>query len=427
MIDLGLSRIRQLVRLLQYPFPWRAIHVAGTNGKGSVCAYISSVLHHSNLRCGRFTSPHLIDRWDCITLDDRSVSRATFLEAEKCILELNRKHGIGATEFEVLTATAFELFSRSKVDVAVIEVGMGGRLDATNVFEHGEALVTVVTKIGMDHEATLGSTLGEIARQKAGIFKPGVPIVADGTNDAEALKVVEEVAREVGAGEMRRAVFGEKSHDRKDGRAHIVTVELGALDVRLPLNGAYQNQNAQVALEALAIASRSLPSITPETAVRGIEATRWLGRLDWRDLSPIVPELNGTNALLDGAHNPQAAHELAAYVDGLRHKDGVNWVIAASRGKNIEEILRIILRAGDKVCAVRFGAVDGMPWVEAAETQNIAWAAKAVLGDEGLLHESEDVLAGLEAAARDALPEKKLVVAAGSLYVDTLWGAFFGI
>ncbi|KAF8469006.1 hypothetical protein BDZ91DRAFT_781941 [Kalaharituber pfeilii] len=162
----------------------------------------------------------------------------------------------------------------------------------------------------MRNSRTNCSQATRLPRQKAGIFKPGVPVVVDGTNDAEALRVVERV------------------------------LELGRCEGR-----------CLVALEALAIASRSLPGVTPETAVRCIEATRWLGRLDWRGLSSIAPALNGANILLDGALNLQAAYELAAYVDGLRHNDGVNWVIAANRGKNMEKILRIILRPSDKVAS----------------------------------------------------------------------------
>lgn len=133
MIELGLSRIARLAA--QTPQPWKAIHVAGTNGKGSICAYLSAMLHASGVRCGRFTSPHLIDRWDCITIDEQTVQESSFIEAEERVKQRSQllRMASKATEFELLTATAFEIFYREKIEMGVIEVGLGGRLDATNI------------------------------------------------------------------------------------------------------------------------------------------------------------------------------------------------------------------------------------------------------------------------------------------------------
>src|SRR4051812_42901739 len=130
MIELGLGRISRLLR--HTPQPWKAIHVSGTNGKGSICAYLSAMLHASGVRCGRFTSPHLIDRWDCITIDEQPVRESIFREAEALVMKRNEVEKIEASEFELLTATAFEVFYKEKVEMGVIEVGLGGRLDATN-------------------------------------------------------------------------------------------------------------------------------------------------------------------------------------------------------------------------------------------------------------------------------------------------------
>ena len=296
-----------------------------------MCAYISSVLRHSGLITGRYTTPHLIDRWDCVCVNDEPVPKATFLAVESHVHELSRKNGIHASEFELFTATAYELFSQLKVQIAVIEVGMGGRGDATNVFESpgGEPIVTVITKIGMDHEEFLGKTLGEIAWHKAGILKKGVPVVIDGSTAPQALKVVEEVVKEVGAGELRKVMFNYDSHDGEmlhkepGAQTRFVTqeLELGELKAKIPLHGRYQYQNAQVAVETAAIASRSIPEITRDSVVKGIESARWPGRLDWVDLRPLVPIFNG-KVLLDGAHNPQAARELGQYVDQLRLEIG---------------------------------------------------------------------------------------------------------
>ena len=194
MIELGLARISRLVR--QTPQSWKAIHVAGTNGKGTICAYLSAMLHASGIRCGRFTSPHLIDRWDCISINEHSVRESVFHEAEGLVMKRNQTGGIAASEFELLTATAFEVFAKEKIEMGVIEVGLGGRMDATNVME--QKAVTVISKIGLDHQSFLGNTIEEIAREKAGILRPGVPCVLDRSNPPSVRKVVENYAEEIG-------------------------------------------------------------------------------------------------------------------------------------------------------------------------------------------------------------------------------------
>ena len=183
MIDLGLARIGRLLQAT--PQSWRAIHVAGTNGKGSICAYLSAALRSNGLSCGRFTSPHLIDRWDCINVNGRAVSETVFRDVEKAVRQRDQAESLGATEFELLAATAFGVFQREKVEVGVVEVGLGGKLDATNALRH--KVVTVIAKIGLDHQSFLGNTLEEIALQKAGIMRPGVPCVVDGSNHPSCL------------------------------------------------------------------------------------------------------------------------------------------------------------------------------------------------------------------------------------------------
>ncbi|KAL2400016.1 hypothetical protein ABEF93_004388 [Exophiala dermatitidis] len=226
MITLGLQRISRLLAPLfaKYPtgLPWKAIHIAGTNGKGSVAALISTFLSASGYRVGRYTSPHLIDRWDCITLDQKVVDRDTFLAAEERVQKRSLSQsqsqagGSDATttddkpsEFEILTATAFELFTSQGMDVAVVECGLGGRLDATNVLRPQDVLVSVLTKVGLDHTDFLGDTIDRITEEKAGIFKPGVPVVVDESNEPNVLDVVRRKVREK---EVHRQQ-GQQQHD----------------------------------------------------------------------------------------------------------------------------------------------------------------------------------------------------------------------
>ncbi|KAA8912454.1 Mur ligase [Sphaerosporella brunnea] len=405
MIDLGLKRIAQLVT--PSSLPWKAIHVAGTNGKGSVCAYLSSALHAAGIRVGRFTSPHLIDRWDCISIHNTPVSRAHFLEAEKAVLALNSAHNIGASEFELLTATAFEIFIRSQVEIAVVEVGMGGAEDATNVLTPENVLVSVVTKIGLDHQGFLGNTLEEIAGVKAGIAKEGRPVVVDASNPVEVVEVISRVAHAAGAGQLLLA----QPENLREGCTEITTPSFGTLKFSKHLPGGYQPANLSCAINALSAIAPQFPALKGEGIVEAVAKTRWPGRLEHLDVSPIVP---GAEVLVDGAHNPQAQLELRKYVD--QHirpnaKDGkVWWVLAATKGKDVGAMIEELVGEGDAVVATHFGAVDGMPWIQAVQTGEIAGSVR-----NGKVEEVEDCADAVKKAVTKAQQEGAAVVVAGSL------------
>ncbi|PWW75284.1 FolC bifunctional protein [Tuber magnatum] len=415
MIDLGLKRIARLVRG-QGRFPWRAIHVAGTNGKGSVCAYISSCLKSSGIPSARFTSPHLVDRWDCITLNGAVVSEELFLATEAAIKLKNAQENIGASEFEILTATAFEIFSRERVDLAVVEVGIGGRLDATNVIE--PPLAAVITKIGLDHQAFLGSSLEEIAREKGGVVKVGSRCIVDGTNEEGVLSVLGKMAEEAGA-ESFHAVRPEIVDEGGGGDGsvcEITTEAFGRQRFEDFLTGNYQPANLSCAVHALSYLSREYPSITASTVLAGVRNTSWPGRMDTIDLSCLFPGRE-RRVLLDGAHNTQAALALSDYVTKALRTGGkfVSWAIAASKGKDVEEMLKILLRPGDKIVAVEFGPVDGMPWVAATSTGDIIGAVSEVFGEDiEAVDGGKDVLGGVKMALEFAGEEGRTVVA-GSL------------
>ncbi len=398
MIDLGLARISRLLR--STPQSWRAIHVAGTNGKGSVCAYLSAMLHASGVSCARFTSPHIIDRWDCITVDERPVSEALFRDVEALVLRRNEDHQIGATQFELLTATAFEIFNRARVEYGVVEVGMGGGLDATNALK--EKAVAVITKIGLDHQGFLGSTVEDIALHKAGIIRQGVPCVVDGSNQQSVLSVIEAHAKEVGAPVVYPA------------ETAILLDDMASDDLE-----PHQLQNLACAVTAFKLAcprvDASLARLLPV-----IKQVQWPGRLQFIDLSKLTGRRE--KVLLDGAHNPQSAQVLSAYVNKhIRSQgDGVTWVVATSEGKDVGAILDLLLQPEDQVAAVRFGPVDGMPWVKAMNPAAIIDVAleKGVKGT----HDGSD--ADLQSVLRSAstMAGSGPVVIAGSLYLvsDTL-------
>lgn len=344
------------------------------------------------------------------------VSEELFLVTEAAIKKKNAQEGIGASEFEILTATAFEIFSREKVDLAVVEVGLGGRLDATNVIE--PPVAAVITKIGLDHQALLGSTLEEIAREKGGVIKVGSRCIVDGTNEEKVLSVLGKMAEEVGV-ESFHAIRPEAVDREGEGGGsicEITTEAFGRQRFEEFLTGTYQPANLSCAVHALSYLSREYPSITASTVLEGVRDTIWPGRMDMVDLSCLFPG-QGKRVLLDGAHNTQAALALSDYVTKeLRARGGfVSWTVSASKGKDIKEMLRILLRPGDKVVAVEFGSVDGMPWVAAASTGNIISAVREVFGEEvEAIDGGKDVLGGVKMALKLAGEEGRTVVA-GSL------------
>ena len=400
MIELGLARITRLLK--DTPIPWRAIHVAGTNGKGSVCAYASAMLYAGNINCGRFTSPHLIDRWDCITINEKSVDENFFREVEAVMKTRDQSEDIKASEFEILTATAFEIFNREKIEIGVVEVGLGGRNDATNILEH--PAVTVITKIGVDHQSFLGSTLEEIASHKAGIMKNGVHCIADGSNFTGVLEVLRRNAAEVGAASL---LLVPQDADLADQVWNVVAKE-EFMD--------HQQMNVCLAFEAVKeVLSHRHPSLDPRRLLPSFANAVWPGRLQNLNIRPLAG--NERQILLDGAHNSQSAEVLGKYVDQkLREKHcPVTWIVAVSKGKDIQELLYFLLRSGDNLIAVEFGPVDGMSWVCPEEADSILGAARGL----GISDRSQTLSGNLKEAFQLAvrISDGGPLVAAGSLYL----------
>jgi len=400
MIELGLARISRL--LADSALPWRAIHVAGTNGKGSVCAYASSMLHAAGIPCGRFTSPHLIDKWDCITINEKTVEESLFRHVQDRVQLRNQKEKIGASEFELLTATAFEIFAQEKIKIGVVEVGLGGRLDATNVLK--EPLVTVITKVGKDHEAFLGNTLEEIAYQKAGIMKLGVPCVVDGTNLDEILEVISRYGREIWSGPITQL----SQHTGGAGSQIWDVLSRSRYEE-------HQQMNMALAFEAVRIVlDRIQLNPPPAQIITALANTTWPGRLHHVSISSLTGRVD--NVLLDGAHNAQSATVLGSYVNRILRigKQPVTWVIAVSKGKDVREMLRLSLKPGDALVTVEFGPVDGMPWVQAMPQDEIVQAARGVCELRHCIPSGSVSDALYRATAlSDGLP----VVVAGSLYL----------
>jgi dihydrofolate synthase / folylpolyglutamate synthase len=336
-IKLGLDNIRTLLGELGHPeTAWPSIHVAGTNGKGSVAAMVERALRASGLRTGRYTSPHLAAVEERVAIDGVPVGSELFSDVTAHVLStVDRAIASAAltvtpTFFEVSTAIAFEIFRRERIQAAVIEVGLGGRFDATNTIS---PTVTAITSIDLDHERHLGSTLRSIAFEKAGIAKAAVPLVI-GQMSAEAEEVIAETAGRVGASLVKAHEGVTLTSEMTNGRATIelTTPEAAYPATRLSLAGRHQIGNAVVAARVLEIWAARRTPVDRQALTAGLSDCEWPGRLEWLRLS------NGAEVLLDAAHNPSGAAALAGYLSDAKIAP-LPIVFAAMRDKDVKGML----------------------------------------------------------------------------------------
>jgi dihydrofolate synthase/folylpolyglutamate synthase len=382
-IKFGLENISTIVGRLGHPErTFRSVHIAGTNGKGSVTAMVDAALRAAGHRSARYTSPHLVDLAERFVSDGRPVGEAALVAAVADVreaidgLRADRALAVQPTFFEVTTAVAFELFRRADVEIAVLEVGLGGRLDATNVVS---PVATAITSIALDHQTYLGSTLREIALEKAGIIKPGVPVVV-GELDPDASAAIEQVARERGA-ELIRA-------SARDAAGFIVG-----------LPGAHQVANAAIAVRLLELLDARGMSVSPQAVAAGLAHPEWPGRLDRRRLA------DGREVLLDAAHNPAGAAALASY---LQREGGSPQplVFAAMRDKDVGGMFAALLPAVSHLVVTRASNV------RSADPARLAAEARAV---------APALPISIEPAIGEALAEawrhSPRIVVAGSIFL----------
>ena len=397
---LGLERIRTVLEALGNPqeaVP--CVHVAGTNGKGSVCAMVESGLRAAGVRTGLFTSPHLVEPTERIRIAGAAVSPAQFAEAfqrvHRAVEDLLRdgRLDLHTTYFETVTAMALLLFRDRGVECAVLEVGLGGRLDATNVIH---PRVAAITPIDFDHEAYLGRSLELIAGEKAGILKPGVPAVfARQRPEAEAVL-------EARAAELELAVRRTREWDVRDvscgarGCRFRAVGGSHALSVSCPLPGEHQLENALTAVTLL-----DWLGVAADAIERGIAATRWPGRLEHVGDNPEI--------ILDGAHNPAGARVLADYIRRFYAGRRVWMIYGAMRDKAVEEIAAVLFPLATQVIVTA-----------PEQARALRPEALAELADHPALRVAprlEDALAMVRAEAR---PED-VVFVTGSLFLVGEW------
>jgi dihydrofolate synthase/folylpolyglutamate synthase len=329
LIDLGLARVTRTLDRLRSPHHRLppTFHVAGTNGKGSVVAYLRAILEASGAHVHTFVSPHLVRYNERIVLAGREISDEAFLDA---IARVDAAAGEDdLTFFETITCAAFLAFGETPADYLVLEVGLGGRLDATNVIE--KPVAAVVTPVALDHQNFLGDTLAEIAREKAGIFRAGAPAVV-GPQTAEAMAVFENHALGEGA---RLFAFGRQWDAWMENGRLIYQDESGLSDLAPPrLVGAHQVQNAGLAVAAIKAAGILF---SDEILSAGLVAAAWPARLQRLKSGPLIDLLKGveeTELWLDGGHNPHAARALAQTMADFEEKSPKPLVLIAGMQEN---------------------------------------------------------------------------------------------
>jgi dihydrofolate synthase/folylpolyglutamate synthase len=339
-IKFGLSTISRLLRGLGNPQDrFSSIHVAGTNGKGSIAAFLSSILAHGGYGVGLYTSPHLVRFNERIQINGRAISDQDVAHVAEAVQRVYTQ-GEPPTFFECATAMAFYHFASERVDWAVLETGMGGRYDATNVV-HPE--VSIISNISLEHQDYLGKTLSDIAGEKAGIIKPGTGVVT-GVRQEKALGVIEQVAKEKGAPLCR---LGKEIRIRKnkDGSFTYVGMYRRWPGAKIEMIGEHQITNAALALGAVDLLLEKGLHLTDEAIYTGLAATRWPGRLEVVSRRPLV--------LLDGAHNPSAARILRKFLQDSIDFQRLIMVVGILRDKAWRPMLRELAGVADAMILTR--------------------------------------------------------------------------
>jgi dihydrofolate synthase/folylpolyglutamate synthase len=390
-IHLGLERIQQLLADLGNPQKQvPIIHVAGTNGKGSVCAYLASILSAAGYKVGRYTSPHLVNWRERICINSEWISDQDLLEALQQVQKVITPVAI-PTQFEVITAAMWWYFAQSQVDIAIIETGLGGRLDATNVCDR--PVVSVITSISRDHWQRLGDSLSAIASEKAGIIKPNCPVVVGGDLPSEAMAVIKQKAETCNS----PIALVEAATLINQNRA-----EWRGIEYPLSLLGNHQLMNSAIAIATVQTLQAQGWHISPSAITKGMAETQWAGRLQWTTYK-------SHKILLDGAHNLAAAEYLRIFVDEFYPNGQRRWIIGMLDTKDYDGILRSLLQPQDLLFIVP------IPNHQSVDPEILGAIANDILKSSAII--CENLESGLKTAFSHNYQDSDLVTLCGSLYL----------
>lgn len=429
---LGLDRIAELVERLGHPErTYGVVHVSGTNGKGSTAAFVASALQAAGLRVGMFTSPTIGAYENSIVVDGERISPDDLLAATVSVRDQAEAMDDHPTEFELACAVAFVHFARKGCDIAVVEVGLGGRLDSTNVIESPEACV--IARIALDHTGILGTTLAEIAGEKAGIIKQGVPVVS-WPQEPEAMDVIEATARTLGApltapdfaelsdgGLVAEGGAGSADADGAGGRAcgrdragdapgepiARVFSYKRYRNLEIGLIGSYQPYNAALAIEVIEALRIRGWAVSDEALRAGLAQAVWPGRFEVVAQHPTF--------VVDGGHNPQGARALADSLKQAFPGRKAVFVIGVLKDKEYPEMLEELLPLGCAFIAIEPPNPRALPAAKLARA--IRWTGQDLLGCSACTapYVAKDIPDAVS-KARELAGDDGLVCAAGSLY-----------
>lgn len=390
----GLERVTELLGALGNPEKEvKVVHVSGTNGKGSFSAMLASILKHSSLKVGAFNSPYLYEMRETIRIDGEPITEGELISLFDRLRTVADKMADKPTEFELLSAAAYLAFREAKVDLAIVECGMGGGKDATNVID--APLLSVITGISIDHTAFLGDTVEKIAKEKSGIVKKGCPILVGKCPEA-ALGVILDTARTIGAPATVCDTPAEAKSLTLDGS--LIDTD-GVTDIRLPLLGAHQLYNAALAVKAAHLLSEHFPTVTDGSIRDGIAAAKWSGRFEILSRLPLV--------IFDGAHNLDGIKSARASVEGYFDKKIVilTGVLADKEYEAMADELAKIASHAVTVTPENPRALGAKEYAE-------------VLGARGInAHPTDSVEIGVRTALALAKEEDAPLVCLGSLYL----------
>ncbi len=416
---LSLDRVHQLLDRLGRPErAYPAIHIAGTKGKGSIAAMVESCLRAAGYHTGLYTSPHLHTFRERIRIDNQNVSREDFAQLVDTV-EPHVTAVEGLTWFEIVTAAAFLHFAQSKIDIAVLEVGLGGRFDATNVVT---PIVSVIASLSMDHMKLLGNTIEQIAFEKAGIIKPNVPVVCAPQVPA-AVQVIENISRERNAPLTlvgRDAIFepvaasleGQEFRMNAQPRAGSSAAELALhrKQFKIPLLGSHQVINAAVAVTALHVADERGVSIDDDAICTGLSNAKWPGRLEILNPDPLL--------VVDSAHNGDSAQKLGQALQEVFHRKEWTVIVGISADKDIPAILDALVPMASQMIVTRAHNV------RAADVEALA-SLVAERGQQPIITSNVGEAIGL------ALQHPAPIIVTGSLFTAAdareVWAARHGV
>jgi folylpolyglutamate synthase/dihydrofolate synthase len=446
-LDLGLSRVYRVLDHLDHPErSFSAIHVAGTNGKGSVCAILESCLRSSVAmgRVGRFVSPFLVEPRDAVWIDGKPVdvdvweSTLTKVLSASSTAYSDKKEEKSLTTFELWTITAFQCFRDASVKIAVIEVGVGGRDDATNVIP--TPLVAVITSISMDHVELLGPSIASIAGHKSGIIKAPTSdstsaiVVTSPDQHDDVLNVIQQRSIQVGArlviatSLVRSASVSypeERAGENYPEYLYEVRNDGNVFKVPMVLLGEFQRMNGGTALATLREMQKLFPGLSDQDIVTGFSRVTWSGRMQRilvsppfsllsNHLSPILSQMKPLEFILDGGHNEGAIPLVRATIDELIRSSSaskrVQFIFSSGASRSLSSLLPHLLRPGDTLLAVPFSPPEGMGWVKSHSPEAIVSAVQTLFGDGNIASTSPPVQAITCSSLNEAL-EKVFVEA----------------